>query len=108
MYPSGPLATIMPSRKIGNNAEPGAAPLTVPTVAAIVNPIADPMKPENNPTLGPRKIDATKMATGARVIVERGGGKGNEATVNTATSADMTADCVMVVKRLLDNDVELA
>jgi hypothetical protein len=100
IYPSGPLATIIPNRKIGNNTEPGAAPLTVPTVAAIVNPIADPKRPEINPTLGPRNIEATKIAAGAKVIADNGGGKGNDVTVNTATSADITADCVILVTRL--------
>jgi hypothetical protein len=109
IYPSGPLATIIPNRKIGNNAEPGAAPPTVPTVAAIVNPIADPKSPEINPTLGPRNIEATKIAAGASVIADSGGGKGNEMMVNTATSADITADCVILVTRFRDErEVEFA
>jgi len=87
MYPSGPLAIIIPARKIGNKAEPGGAPAIVPTVAAIVNPTADPKRADTNPTLGPRKIEPTNIAAGANVMADSGGGSGRAVTVRTAISA---------------------
>ena len=66
-----------------------------------MKPIADPNRADTNPTLGPRNIDPTKIAAGARVIVESGGGNGNAATVRTATRADITADCDIIVTRFL-------
>ncbi len=101
MYPSGPLAIIIPERKIGNNAEPGGEPAIVPIVAAIVNPIADPKSADTNPTRGPRKIETTNIAAGANVIADSGGGSGKAVTVKTVISADITADCAIVVTRLL-------
>jgi len=100
-YPSGPLAIIIPARKIGNTAEPGGEPATVPTVAATVNPIADPKSADTNPTRGPRKIETTNIATGAKVMVDSGGGSGKAVTVKTVMSADITADNAIVVALLL-------
>ena len=70
-------------------------------MAAIVNPITDPRSAETKPTLGPRKIEPTNIAAGAKVMVDSGGGNGNDATVKTAMRADITADCAIVVARLL-------
>jgi len=91
----------MPRRKIGKSADPGGVPAAVPIVDAIVKPIADPNSADTNPTLGPRNIEPTKIAAGARVIVDSGGGNGNAVTVRIAIRADITADCDMVVTRFL-------
>jgi hypothetical protein len=88
---------MIPARNIGYNAEPGGAPAIVPTVAAIVKPIPDPIDAETNPTRGPRKIEPTKMAAGAKVNADRGGGRGIAVTVRTEIRADITADCAMVI-----------
>jgi hypothetical protein len=52
--------------------------------------MADPIAAETNPPDGPRRMLATNMIIGAKVMVESGGGIGMAIIVVTAINAVMT------------------